>query len=111
VLPRGTGYTGEMQLGQYNLGKVRPGQEVLVKLKSYPFEQFGTVRGQLQSISDLPQDSTYRAVICFPQGLRTSANQEIPYRNGLTASAEIITEERSLFQQFFREFVRVFRDR
>jgi multidrug resistance efflux pump len=108
VLPHGAGFGGEMNIGQYNLGKVKVGQEVIVKLNSYPFEQFGTVRGRLSYISDLPRDSTYWARVTFPQGLKTSNQRTVPFRNGLLATAEIITEDRSLFEQFFYEFLRVF---
>jgi hypothetical protein len=31
---------------QNNMGKVKEGQEVLVKLKSYPFEEYGMIRGR-----------------------------------------------------------------
>jgi hypothetical protein len=109
VLPDGVDFGGEMQLGQYNFGKVKAGQEVIVKLNGYPFEQFGTIKGRLSSISAIPRDSTYWVQIAFPKGLKTSTHQDIPFRNGLTATAEIITEERSLFEQFFQELVRVFK--
>ena len=108
VMPKGTGFSGEMSIGQYNFGKLKLGQAVIVKLNGYPFEQFGTIRGQLTFISDLPRDSVYWAKVAFPQGLKTSTNRSLVFRNGLTASAEIITEERSLFEQFFQELMRAF---
>lgn len=108
ILPKNAGFGGEMGIGQYNFGKIKIGQAVIIKLNGYPFEQFGTVRGQLASISDLPRDSTYWAKVTFPQGLKTSTNRQISFRSGLTATAEIVTEERSLFEQFFQELMRVF---
>ena len=108
VMPKGAGFGGEMGVGQYNFGKLKVGQTVIVKLNGYPFEQFGTIRGQLASISDLPRDSVYWAKVAFPQGLKTSANRQLAFRNGLTATAEIVTEERSLFEQFFQELMWAF---
>ena len=55
-----------MGIGQYNFGKLKVGQIVILKLNGYPFEQFGTIRGQLASISDLPRDSVHWAKVAFP---------------------------------------------
>ncbi|TAF95829.1 MAG: HlyD family efflux transporter periplasmic adaptor subunit [Cytophagia bacterium] len=109
IMSNNAGFGGEMSIGQYNFGKIKIGQEVIVKLNGYPFEQFGTIRGQLAFISDVPRDSTYWAKVVFPKGLKTSTNRSLVFRNGLTATAEIITEDRSLFEQFFQELMRVFR--
>ncbi len=108
ILPNNIGFLGEIALGQYNLGKIKIGQNVIVKLNSYPFEQFGTINGVLVAVSELPQDSIYRAQILFPNGLYTSYHKHIPFRNGLIGSAEIITQERSLFEQFFMGFTMSF---
>lgn len=101
ILPEGSGYYGEMHVGQYNFGKVRNGQEVIVKFQSYPFQEFGTVKGQIAFISDLPKDSTYLVKVTFPEGLVTSSKKQLPFRNGMTASGEIITENLRLIEKFF----------
>ncbi len=108
ILPNGEGFHGEMNIGQFNFGKVKRGQEIIVKLQSYPYEEYGTLRGQIQSISEIPKDSAYFVKVNFPKGLITSANKTIPFRNGMTASGEIITEDKRLIERFFKEFVRIF---
>jgi len=37
-----------------NMGRVKVGQEVLIKLKSYPFEEFGMLKGEIKYIADIP---------------------------------------------------------
>lgn len=101
ILPDGAGYHGEMLLGQYNFGKVRKNQEVIVKFQSYPFQEFGTVKGQISYISDIPQDTAYLVKVAFPHGLVTSANKKLPFRNGMTASGEVITENLKLIEKLF----------
>lgn len=101
ILPEGSGYHGEMLLGQYNFGKVRKNQEVIVKFQSYPFQEFGTVTGRISYISDIPKDTAYVVRINFPAGLITSANKKLPFRNGMTASGEIITENLKLIEKLF----------
>lgn len=108
VLPNGEGFHGEMNIGQFNFGKVKRGQEIIVKLQSYPYEEYGTLRGQIQSISEIPKDSIYFVKVNFPKGLVTSANKTIPFRNGMTATGEIITEDKRLIERFFKEFIRIF---
>ncbi len=103
ILPEGAGYYGEMYVGQYNFGKVKNGQEVIVKFQSYPFQEFGTVKGEISFISDIPKDSVYLVKVSFPKGLLTSSNKNLPFRNGMTASGEIITENLRLIEKFFYE--------
>jgi multidrug resistance efflux pump len=101
ILPDGSGYYGEMMLGQYNFGKVKKGQEVIVKFQSYPFQEFGTVKGRIEHISDIPKDTTYLVKVTFPNGLVTNADKKLPFRNGMTASGEVITENLRLIEKFF----------
>jgi multidrug resistance efflux pump len=101
ILPDGVGYHGEMLLGQYNFGKVRKNQEVIVKFQSYPFQEFGTVKGQISYISDMPKDTAYLVRVNFPNGLVTTTNKKLPFRNGMTASGEIVTENLKLIEKLF----------
>jgi multidrug resistance efflux pump len=107
ILSKKVAFHGEMVVGQYNLGKVKTGQEVIIKLPSYPFEEFGTVQGQISSISTLPRDSVYLLQVSFPKGLVTSSQKQIPFRNGMTATGEIITEELRLIERLFYDFHRM----
>ena len=110
VLPhtqKPNGYTGEMTIGQYNFGKVRAGQMVIVKLPSYPFQEFGSVSARVGTIVQVASDTAYRVRIQFPAGLRTSTGQQLPFRNGLTATGEIITEDSRLIEKIFYELRRL----
>ncbi|WP_165370399.1 HlyD family secretion protein [Hymenobacter persicinus] len=98
---------GEVQIPQYNLGKVKPGQAVILKFNSYPFQEFGAVRGKIDYISDVPaKNGSFLARIILPQGLRTTYNRQITYRAGMQASAEIITEDSRLLAKIFYNFRR-----
>ena len=108
ILSEGEGYHGEMNIGQYNFGKVKMGQEVIVKLKSYPFEEYGTVKGKISDISAIAKDSVYFIKVNFPNGLRTSAQKTISFRHGTEATGEIITEDRRLIYRFLKDFMMIF---
>lgn len=109
VLPDGAGFEGEMYVGQYNFGKVRHGQEVIVKFSGYPYQEFGTVSGRISSISDMPKDTAYLVKVQFPKGLVTSSQQKLPFRNGMTATGEIVTEDLKLIERLFYDFRKVLR--
>jgi multidrug resistance efflux pump len=101
ILPAKEEIYGEMKLGQTNFGKVKIGQEVLVKLQAYPFQEYGSLRGKISEISALPIDSAYVLKVHFKDGLLTSNRKKIPFKYGMTAQADIITENLRLAEKFF----------
>ncbi|WP_316801880.1 HlyD family secretion protein [Pedobacter nototheniae] len=108
VNPGNANYFGEIQIPQYNMGKIRKGERTLVKLKSYPFEQYGMIRGRLTFISDVAyKDSVFIAKVSFEQFENKDPNRKIVLKNGMQADAEIITEESSLLQRFFRNITKM----
>jgi multidrug efflux pump subunit AcrA (membrane-fusion protein) len=97
---------GTIQIPQENFGKVKEGQFVLIKFNSYPFQEFGAVRGIISMISLIPnpQQETYMAKVVFPNGLVSNYNKQIVYRNGMKATAEIITEDMRLIERILYSF-------
>ncbi|GGI22491.1 HlyD family secretion protein [Pedobacter mendelii] len=110
INPGNSDFFGEVQIPQYNMGKIREGERTLVKLRSYPFEQYGMVRGKLTYISDVAyRDSVFIAKVSFEQFENKDPNRKIVLKNGMQADAEIITEESSLLQRFFRNITKMMR--
>ncbi|MBO0933600.1 HlyD family efflux transporter periplasmic adaptor subunit [Fibrella aquatilis] len=100
-------FTGEMRIGQYNFGKVKTGQDVLVKLPSYPFQEYGLLVARVEAISPISTDTTFRAQVSFPNGLRTTTGHQLIARNGLVANGEIITDDTRLIEKLFYELRRL----
>jgi multidrug resistance efflux pump len=93
---------GELHVRQYNLGKVKTGQRVLIKFESYPFEEFGLVEGSVTSISEIPsREGTFLATVHLPNGLTTTTGKQIIYRTGMVATGEIVTEDTNLIERLF----------
>ena len=99
VNPGNSDYYTEAIIPQYNFGKVDTGQEVMLKFTAYPSEEFGTVKGKVIYINNIPGDSGFLATISLPEGLVTSHKRNITYKNGLTATASIITQDLRLSQR------------
>lgn len=96
---------GEVKIAQYNLGKVKRGQAVLIKFDSYPFQEFGAVKGRVDFIAQVPgSDNAYLARVALPEGLTTSYGRKLTYKSGMTATAEIITEDARLMEKIFLRF-------
>lgn len=95
-------FFGEIRIPQYNMGKIKVGQRVLVKLLSYPFEEYGVVEGRINFISNTARgDSIFVAKV----GLKSKKN--MVFKTGMLADAEIITQESSLLNRFFRNIIKV----
>lgn len=104
INPGNSNYYVEAVIPQYNFGKVKTGQEVLLKFQAYPYPEFGGVEGTVEFISNAPSDSGYLAKIALPKGLVTNFQKNLQYRTGLSMQAEIITDKRRLLERFFSNF-------
>eukprot|EP01035_Chromulina_nebulosa_P064521 gene64521-88249_t len=81
VNPENSSYYAEMSIPQYNFGKVAVGQKVLLKFTAYPFQEFGSVYGNIEFISRIPTDSGYLAKVALPNGLNINYKKEVQYHN------------------------------
>jgi HlyD family secretion protein len=96
INPENTAYFVQVNIPQYNFGKIKQGQKVLLKLPAYPYQEFGAITGKLDFISNIPTDSGYIAKVLLPNGLETNYKRLVLYREGLSAEAEIITADLKL---------------
>lgn len=102
VAPTHSEYFGQLHVPQQNFGKVKAGQTVLVKFVGYPFAEFGAVRGRIESIAEVPvRDSVFLAKVALPHGLTTTYGKTLSYKTGMTASAEILTDNTRLLEKLF----------
>lgn len=107
--PDNSFYYAEMLIPQYNFGKVKTGQKVLLKLQAYPFEQYGSVIGRIENINSTPTDSGFFAKVILLDGLITNYKRPILFRNGLNAEANIITDDMRLLERFYYNIVKQFK--
>ncbi len=106
INPENTQYYAEVYIPQTNFGKIKMGQEVLLKFPSYPSAEYGSVKGKIDFISNITTDSGYLAKVILPNGLATSYKKQIQFREGLQAQGEIITANMRLLQRFYYSIVK-----
>jgi multidrug efflux pump subunit AcrA (membrane-fusion protein) len=107
VHPDDTKYFVEMHVPQSNFGKIEPGQEVLLKFPAYPYQEFGSVSGEIDFIARVPTDSGYLSRVILPMGLTTNYQKQVPFREGLTIQGEIVTKNIRLLERFYFNFRKI----
>ena len=105
INPENNNYFGEMVVPQDNMGKIKKGQRVLVKLKSFPFEEYGMLCGKITNINDVPfKDSIFYSQVSFDLKSSNYLKRPVHLKQGMLADAEIITEDATVLQRIFRNF-------
>jgi len=105
INPVNSSWYAEVTIRQSNFGKATVGQTVLLKFPSYPFREYGAIKGKINFIAHIPSDSGYKVKVLLNEGLTTTYNKRIQYYEGLTANAEIITTDLRLLQRFYYNVV------
>lgn len=105
VVPVNQGdFIGRINLKMQRSGKVKEGQQVNIKLSSYPYLEYGMVKGVVKSKSLVPAGDAYIIEISLPQGLTTNYNKKLEFTQNMQGVAEIITEDVRLLQKIINPF-------
>lgn len=109
IVPLQNNVLGQMTLPVQGAGKVKIGQEVIIKLEDYPYMEYGSIKGLVASISLTTnvQNTTagivenYLVNISLPDKLRTNYGSELGFRFETKGSGDIIVHERRLLERLF----------
>jgi HlyD family secretion protein len=105
IVPLNQGnYIGRIYLKMQRSGKVKPEQKVNIKLSSFPYLEFGMVRGEVKTKSLVPSGDAYVIEIALPYGLKTLYNNQLDFTQNMQGTAEIITDDRRLLQKIIDPF-------
>jgi len=109
---RKSNFFGIMSVPQTNMGKVKEGQEVLVKLKGFPYEQYGMIHGHISFIAAVPyKDSIFISRVNFTPEYKTDMKMAVHLKQGMMADAEIITEDATVLQRITHNLTKLVRSR
>ncbi len=95
---------GKLMLPLQNSGKLKLTQVVNIKLNNYPYQEYGMLKGIVRNISIIPQKEFYSVEVALPNQLLTSYHKKLEYKEEMKGSAEIVTEQLSLFSRIFYQF-------
>lgn len=72
IVPQGTPLVVEAMVSNADIGFVRPGQPVEIKLDAFPFEQYGTLHGTVAWVSPDAEDTTQGGLSASPDNPNAS---------------------------------------
>jgi multidrug resistance efflux pump len=97
-------FIGKCILPILNTGKLSIGQNVNIKLDNYPYNENGMLQGIVTNISEVPNKDTYAIDVDLKNGLMTSYNKTLPYKEEMKGKADIITKNVSVMDRIFFNF-------
>ncbi|MBP0022235.1 MAG: HlyD family efflux transporter periplasmic adaptor subunit [Cyanobacteria bacterium SBLK] len=96
-----------------DIGFIAPGMKVKVKMATFPFQEFGTVDGKVINISPNAVPDEQLGLV-FPtkvelfQHSKIVRGEEVPFTPGMTATAEIVTRQKSILTFLIEPITRRF---
>lgn len=111
VVPEETPLIVEATVLNTDIGFIQVGQEVEVKLDTFPFQKYGTVPGKVESISpdavdDQKLGPVYKIKVSFLKKSFHVGNQEVLILPGMTGNAEIKTGKRRIIEFFLSPVIK-----
>lgn len=111
IIPKeANNYIGKIKAKAQNSGKIKVGQNVNIRLANYPDREFGVIRGKIQSMSLTPdKDGNLLIDVSLPNKLETSYHKKIAFRQEMSGTADIITQDLRLIERLLYQFRDLFR--
>lgn len=102
---------GQAMLPIQGSGKVKPGQQVNIRLNNYPDQEFGYVKGTIKSVSPVPTaEGMYVVDIALPNGLITNYSKVLPISREMKGNAEIITDNLRLIERLIMPLKKIWEE-
>lgn len=96
-------------------GKVRLGMKANILLDNYPSKEFGTIAAEVERISLVPdkgqEGDFYLLELSLTNELLTSYGREIPFRQEMQGTANIVTKDRRILERIFEQLMDVVKNR
>jgi hemolysin D len=102
IVPDKARLEAEVMIDNSDIGFVRTGMPVKVKLQAFPYTRYGMIPGTVVGISPEAvqmkegQPPVYKARIALDRNYVNAHGAQVPLRPGMVASADIVTGKRTL---------------
>ena len=80
-------------------GKIKEGHRVNIKVYGYPYMEYGTLHGNVATISLISNENFYYINVELLSELKTNTGKILNFTGEMTGEAEIITDDRSLLSR------------
>ncbi len=101
IAPEGEELIVEAKVLNRDIGFVKPGMPVKVKLETFPYQEFGILSGIVEKVSANSVNNQQEGLV-FPARVRLKQHsvrvrgQEVPLTPGMAVTAEIVTRQRTV---------------
>lgn len=115
IVPEEAALTAEVAIANTDIGFVREGQEVAVKLETFSFTRYGTVSAKVQRVTsdavvDDQRGAVFPTTLVFARDTIDVDGKAIRLRPGLNVTAEIKTGKRRVIEFLLSPVQRVVTD-
>lgn len=113
IVPEGEEILLEVKVLNRDIGFIREGMRAKVKMATFPFQEFGTVEGEVVQVSANAIADKELGLI-FPTRIKLKKHainvrgQEVTFTPGMTASGEIVTRKKSVLTFIMEPITRRF---
>lgn len=110
IVPAGSKLQADLAVPTSAIGFVKAGQKVSLAIDAFPYQRFGTVKGEVLTVAESAynqQGENGAVVAVYPVRVKldtdaiTAFGRSEPLVSGMTLSARIVTEKQSLLQWLF----------
>jgi membrane fusion protein len=114
MLPVSGKLEAELLVPSRAIGFIKPGQEIQIMLQAFPHERFGTVRGEVKTVSStvlgqseisIPgitiHEPMFRIRASLSREVVEAYGETIPMQPGMLVSADVVFDRRSLLRWLF----------
>ncbi|GAA6120593.1 HlyD family type I secretion periplasmic adaptor subunit [Acidovorax sp. FG27] len=103
IVPDSAHVIADATLENKDIGFVVPGQDVTIKLETFPFTRYGTVRGTVDKVTrdaviDEKRGATFPAIIAINQNFIYVDGEKIRLMPGMNLTAEVIIGRRRMIE-------------
>ncbi|OOV86720.1 HlyD family type I secretion periplasmic adaptor subunit [Oceanospirillum linum] len=101
IVPDDVELEAEVRISPDDIGYVRPGQNVNIKVSSYDFARYGYAKGKLDRVSafstlDESEQPYFKGWVTLDKNYLGSENTRFPLMPGMVVSADILTGDKTL---------------
>ncbi|MFT5890489.1 MAG: multidrug resistance efflux pump [Dokdonia sp.] len=111
VIPKdGSEFIAKLKTPAQNSGKIKVGQNVIIRLENYPDTEFGTLEGKVTKISVITdEEGMYAIDVSLPKTLVTTFGKDIDFQQEMRGTGDIVTEDLRLIERFFYQLRNIFK--
>ncbi len=113
ILPDGEELMLEVKVLNRDIGFIRQGMKTKVKMATFPFQEFGTIEGEVAKVS--PNAIVDKELgLVFPTRIKLNRHsvmvrgEEVQFTPGMTANGEIVTRQKSILTFIMEPITRRF---